>query len=309
MLFQQRAEPSTKGTDNLQNQRTATFFALVAVLLWSTVATAFKLSLRYLDTFQLLAWASFSATLILVVWMGARGRLAELWPRFRQQPQWFITLGLLNPLFYYLVLFEAYDLLPAQQAQTINYSWAITLGLLSIPLLKRAYGARDALGSVLAYAGVLVIATRGDPLSLQFDSPLGVALALFSTLIWAVYWIVNTRLDTDPLLSLCLCFLCGLPFTLAACALFSNLVPGDWYGLLGAVYVGFFEMGITFVIWLAAMKTAVNVARISNLIFLAPFVSLVLISVVLDEQIVPATLAGMVLVLTGTLVQQFRRRS
>lgn len=299
----------SRGANNLQNQRTATLLALVAVALWSTVATAFKLSLRYLDTFQLLAWASLFATLILVVWMGARGRLPELWPRFRQQPHWFISLGLLNPLLYYLVLFEAYALLPAQQAQTINYSWAITLGLVSIPLLKRGYGARDALGSVLAYAGVLIIATRGDPLSLQFDSPIGVALALFSTLIWATYWIVNTRLDADPLISLCLCFLCGLPFTLVACALFSNLVPGDWYGLLGAAYVGLFEMGITFVIWLAAMKAATNVARISNLIFLAPFVSLVLISVVLDEQIVPATLAGLVLVLTGTLVQQFRRRS
>lgn len=80
-------------------------------------------------------------------------------------------------------------------------------------------------------------------------------------------------------------------------------------GLLGAAYVGLFEMGITFVIWLAALNTAVNIARISNLIFLSPFLSLILISVVLDETIVPVTFAGLALILTGTLVQQLWRRN
>lgn len=283
--------------------------ALVAVGLWSTVATAFKLSLRYLDPFQLLAYASMFATLVLVLGVWMRGQLAELWPHFRQQPQLFMLLGLLNPFIYYLVLFQAYDLLPAQQAQSINYTWAITLGLLSIPFLHRPYGLRDGLGALLGYSGVVIIATRGDLLSLNLDSPPGVALALLSTLIWAMYWILNTRMEADPLPGLSLCFLCGLPFTMAACAVFSGLAPLTTPGLLGAAYVGLFEMGITYVIWLMALKAAPNIARISNLIFLSPFLSLILISTVLDEAIVPATLAGLALVLTGTLVQQLRRRN
>lgn len=293
----------------MQNQRRATILALVAVGLWSTVATAFKLSLRHLDPLQLVAYATLFATLVLILGVSMQRRLNELWPRFRHQPQLFLLLGLLNPFIYYLILFQAYDLLPAQQAQSINYTWAITLGLLSIPFLKRPYGRRDGLGALLGYAGVLIIATRGDLLSLNLDSPLGVALALLSTLIWATYWILNTQMEADPLLGLSICFLCGLPFTLVACAVVSGLGPVNVSGLLGAAYVGLFEMGITFVIWLAALKTAVNIARISNLIFLSPFLSLILISVVLDETIVPATFAGLVLILTGTLVQQLWRRN
>ena len=124
-----------------------------------------------------------------------------------------------------------------------------------------------------------------------------------------MYWILNTRMEADPLPGLSLCFLCGLPFTMAACAVFSGLAPLTTPGLLGAAYVGLFEMGITYVIWLMALKAAPNIARISNLIFLSPFLSLILISTVLDEAIVPATLAGLALVLTGTLVQQLRRRN
>ncbi len=283
--------------------------ALVAVGLWSTVATAFKLSLRHLDPLQLVAYATLCATLVLVLGVSMQRRLNELWRHFWHQPRLFLLLGVLNPFIYYLILFQAYDLLPAQQAQSINYTWAITLGLLSIPFLKRPYGTRDGLGALLGYAGVLIIATRGDLLSLNLDSPLGVALALLSTLIWATYWILNTQMEADPLLGLSICFLCGLPFTLAACAMFSGLGPVNVSGLLGAAYVGLFEMGFTFVIWLAALKTAANIARISNLIFLSPFLSLILISVVLDETIVPATFAGLALILTGTLVQQLWRRN
>ena len=41
-------------------------------------------------------------------------------------------LGLVNPFLYYLVLFKAYDLLPAQEAQAINYTWALMLAFLSV---------------------------------------------------------------------------------------------------------------------------------------------------------------------------------
>ena len=291
----------------MQDQRRATILALIAVGLWSTVATAFKLSLRYLEPIQLLAFATLISTLLMLFWVGVKRQLGDLWPCFRHQPQLFLLLGLLNPFLYYLVLFAAYDLLPAQQAQTINYTWAIMLGLMSIAFLNRPYGARDGIGALLGYAGVVIIATRGDLLSLHFDSPTGVLLALFSTLLWSSYWILHTRMDADPVPGLCICFLCSLPFTLTVCAFFSSFVPVNAAGLLGAAYVGLFEMGITFVIWLSALRTAHNIARISNLIFLSPFLSLVLIMLVLDEAIVPATVAGLALILTGTLIQQYRR--
>jgi len=292
----------------MHDQRKSTLLALMAVGLWSTVATAFKLSLRQMDPLQLVAYASLFATLVLLASLALQRRLDVLWSSFRRQPALYMVLGCLNPLLYYIVLFKAYDLLPAQQAQSINYTWAITLGLLSVPFLRRQYTARDALAALIGYAGVLVIATRGDLMALEFDSPAGVALALFSTVVWAAFWIIHSRMIVEPLTGLCLSFLCGLPFTFLACAVYSSLVPVSPAGLLGAAYIGMFEMGITYVIWLTALKAAANVAKISNLIFLSPFLSLVPISLILDETIVPATLFGLALVVTGTFVQQFHRR-
>ena len=49
----------------MEKQRQAYIYAIIAVLLWSTVASAFKVSLRYVDFLQLLFYSSFVSILVL----------------------------------------------------------------------------------------------------------------------------------------------------------------------------------------------------------------------------------------------------
>lgn len=289
---------------NLNSDRRALYYGLCAVLLWSTVATAFKLALRELDVWQLVAYSVCFSCLALFAILWRQGRLALL-PRYaRETPVYFLLMGLVNPVAYYLVLLRAYDLLPAQQAQAINYTWAITLALLAVPLLGHRLNRRDALALLLGYGGVLVIATRGQVLQLEFDSLEGVALALLSTLVWATYWLVSTRNQRDPVACLCLNFAVAAPVALALCALFSSLAVPGWRALAGAAYVGLFEMGLTFALWSTALRLSSGVSRIGNLIFLSPLVSLVFIATILGEPIHPATLVGLALIIPAVLLQQ-----
>jgi drug/metabolite transporter (DMT)-like permease len=288
----------------MTRQQQATLLGLSTVLLWSTVATAFKLSLRYLSPIELLLFAGLVSTLVLGVILLLQGKLGLALRCSRKEYLLSLGLGLLNPFLYYLVLFKAYDLLPAQQAQPLNYTWAITLSLLAVPLLKQKIRWQEWLALLISYSGVLVISTEGDPLSLHFSDPLGVALALGSTVIWALYWIFNTRDKRDPVVGLFVNFLFGLPFVFAAYLWFEGLRVPELPGLLGAAYVGTFEMGVCFVLWLLALKMTENTARISNLIFLSPFLSLVLIHFLVGEAILPATYLGLVLIVVGQLVQR-----
>ncbi|GAA4652431.1 DMT family transporter [Kistimonas scapharcae] len=286
-----------------QSQRQAMLFGLSAVLLWSTVATAFKLSLAYLTPIQLVLFASLTSILALGGWVIAKGQGKALLQTFKRRPVYYLLMGLLNPFLYYVVLFKAYDLLPAQQAQPLNYTWALTLTILSVVMLGQRLTRIDILACCMGYIGALIIATGGNVLGLSFDSPTGVVLALFSTLLWALYWIYNTRNTDNPVIALLLCFLCGLPFIIAA-----NIVMGDltwhWKGIAGAIYVGLFEMGITFVLWLTALKKATHIARVSNLIFISPFLSLVFIAFILGEPIQPATFAGLIIIVSAVVIQQ-----
>ena len=287
-------------------QRQAILFGLSAVLLWSTVATAFKLSLRYCTPIELLLYSSFFSTLVIGFVLHVQHKLHLVFQCSRREYLHSIFLGVLSPFLYYLILFKAYDLLPAQQAQPINYTWAITLSLLSVPLLKQKIRWQQWLALVVSYCGVLIISTEGTPFSLQFTNPFGVALALISTVIWALYWIYNTRDRRDPVVALFVNFLCSIPFILVY-----YLATGDQRipavgALLGGAYVGTFEMGLSFVLWLMAMKLTDNTARVSNLIFLSPFLSLVFIHFLLGEEILPSTFIGLVLIVAGLSCQRVR---
>ncbi len=288
----------------MTQQGRAYLYALIAVLLWSTIASAFKISLRYLEPIQLLLYAGSVSTLLLTVILVVQGKLRLIFCCTPRQYAMSLFLGLLNPFLYYLVLLQAYQLLPAQQAQPLNYTWAITLALLSVPLLGQKLRLVELGALLLSYAGVVVIATEGKPFSLHFTDGTGVALALASTIIWALYWIYNTRDKRDPVVALLVNFLCSFPFVLGYCLIFSELVWPPLPGLLGAVYIGFFEMGACFVLWLFALRYAENTARISSLIFLSPFVSLFFIHFLVGEEILPATFAGLLLIVAGLLWQK-----
>lgn len=290
----------------MTDQRKAYLYALATVLMWSTVASAFKVTLRYLDYAQLLLYSSIVSILILGTILIVQGKIKQIFALDTRQYLLCLCLGFLNPFVYYLILFKAYDLLPAQVAQPINYTWALMLAFLSIPLLKQSIGKKDIIAGIVCYLGVLIISTRGNLTGFRFADPLGVALALVSTVIWALYWVYNTRDGKDPVVGLFLNFTFALPFVVVYCTIFSELRIHNLAGFIGAIYVGTFEMGITFVLWLTALKLSENTAKVGNLIFLSPFVSLIFIHFVVGEDIFLSTFTGLFLIVAGLLYQRLR---
>ncbi|OIO04175.1 MAG: EamA family transporter [Desulfovibrionaceae bacterium CG1_02_65_16] len=290
--------------DAASRQRRAYLFGLGTVLIWSTVASAFKIALAHMDHVQLLLAADAVSVATLFCILAAQGKLgllSELNGRALRQN---MLLGVLNPFLYYLVLFKAYSLLPAQVAQPLNYTWAIALSVLSVPLLGQKLTRRDLLAIGVSYAGVVVLSAQGNLSELGAGSALGVGLALLSTLIWALYWIGNTKNATDPVVALFVNFAAAFPLILAMALCTSGPPAWSAIGLAAAAYVGVFEMGVSFVLWLLAMRLTTSTARIGNLIFLSPFLSLVFIHFILGEVIHAATYAGLALILCGNALQK-----
>jgi drug/metabolite transporter (DMT)-like permease len=292
----------------MEQQKQAYAYALTAVLLWSTVASAFKISLRYLDYLQLLFYASIASIIILFIILLIQNKLTLLTKYSKAEYRDSILLGFLNPFLYYVVLFKAYSLLPAQEAQPLNYTWSITLVLLSIPLLNQRIRFINIIAIFISYFGVLIISTHGNISSLKFTNLTGVLLALGSAVIWALFWIYNIKDKRDEVIKLFLNFVFGFIFILVAMLFFSKMrFPGK-AGLFGATYVGLFEMGITFVLWLKALKLSRTTAQVSNLIYLSPFISLVLIRLLVGERILFSTIIGLIFIVAGIMTQHYYSR-
>ncbi len=286
---------------NVKKQNKAYLFALAAVLLWSTVATAFKIALEYVDFIQLLLFASGIASLSLFIIILLEKKLSLL--KKLSVYEWIMAAvrGFLNPFLYYLILFKAYDMLPAQEAMTLNYTWPIVLILLSIPLLKQHLSWKGMMAILLSFVGVIIIATKGNLLDLQFSNLKGDLLALSTSIVWAFFWIINLKCKTDESIKLFLSFGFGFLFTLPVVYFFSDFIWPSWEGILSVTYVGVAEMGLTFFLWLNALKNAKRTDQVSQLIYLSPFLSLIFISFILNETIHFTTFIGLMFILAGII--------
>ena len=291
----------------MKDQKKAYIFALIAVMFWSTVAVAFKLTLTELhhDHIQMLFLASISSLFILFIAVLSQKKLYLLKKLTAKDYLFSAFLGSLNPFLYYLILFKAYDLLPAQEAQPLNYTWSIMLVLLSVPILKQKISWKSFIAIIISFFGVYVISSHGDILSFKFTNSYGAMLALSTAVIWAFFWIYNAKDDKDAAVRLFLNFVFGTIYITITVLVFSDISSISFKGILGGTYIGFFEMGLTFLLWSKALKLSVTTAKVSNLIFLSPFVSLVLIHYILpNEDVLLSTYIGLIFIVAGIYMQR-----
>ena len=289
----------------MSSERLAYVYAGIAVLMWSTVATAFKLTLAELPIATLVLIACATSALALLGFVLVKGEFGLLVDTWRAAPRATLLRGSLNPALYYPVLLAAYDRLPAQLAQPINYTWAIVLTILAAVVLGQRITRHDYAAAATCYLGVLLIATQGDLTGASFADGLGIALALASTLVWATFWLLDMRDQRPARVGMCLNFLVAVPPLALWCALVPGAFAWSWVGVGGAVYIGLFEMSLAFLAWSAALRLSPNSSWVSNLIFLSPFISLQLIALVLGESIHATTWAGLGCIIVGLVWQQW----
>lgn len=287
--------------------RNAVLMALGCVLMWSTVASAFKLTLSLITPLQMLWLAVATSTGILTIAAAFQGKLSLAGQYLKESPGYFMLLAALNPTAYYLILFAAYDLLPAQQAQALNYTWAVMLSILAVPFLGQRFTWLNGISVLIAYSGVLVIATQGDLLALEFKNPLGVALGAGSSIFFASYWILNTRKPRDAVASLLLCFGLSLPILSLLMLWQGGFTAMPLAAIGGGIYIGTFEMGFAFLLWMNALRLSSNTAQLSNLVYLSPPLSLILLAVIVGETVMISTVFGLVLIIGGVLIGQLKR--
>ncbi len=282
-------------------------YASAAVLIWSTVATAFKLALREMSPEQVIFIASGVSLLFFMVYLAFNGQYKLLFQVTGKELRWSALTGALNPFAYYLILFKAYSLLPAQLAQPLNMIWPFTLALLSVPMLKQKITGKQFAALGVSFAGIVILTSQGSFDGFKSTSFPGIFLALGSSVFWALYWILNVKDHRPEAIKLFFSFLFGFLYLLLYLALWGKFKFPASLSLWASIYTGLFEAGITYLLWMKAMQLSRNNAVTGSLVYITPFISLLIISGVLGEKILGTTVAGLVLIVSGILVQQINR--
>jgi drug/metabolite transporter (DMT)-like permease len=293
----------------MNQTRKSYIYALLAIFFWSTVPTAFKISLGELGVLPMLTIATLTSTVVLLIIVIAEKKTFLIIESSGKELLNSALLGLINPFVYYLILLKAYQLLPAQVAQPLNMIWPIILVFLSVPLLRQKIEKKSYLALFISFIGVYIISSQGKLFNPGHSNLTGVLLATGSSIFWAFYFILNVRDRRDEAVKLLLNFLFGSVYLVAAMTITGqwNIHPGGT-GLAASVYVGIFEMGITFLFWLKALQMASTTDKVSNLVYLAPFLSLVFVHFILKEPVYYTTPAGLLLIICGILIQNRKQK-
>ncbi|HDR03734.1 MAG TPA: EamA family transporter, partial [Candidatus Marinimicrobia bacterium] len=160
----------------------------------------------------------------------------------------------------------------------------------------------------ISFFGAVVVITKGRWSDIQVESWPGVFLAFVSAFVWTLFWIVNKEQRREPVLALALTFFFGMLWSVLSAFTYWNVEILSIQALFSGAYVGLFEMSFTFLLWLSALKLSRSVSLVNNLIYVTPFLSLLVIRLVLKEPIHIATIAGLFIIVSGILLQFYSSR-
>ena len=282
------------------------FYAISAVVIWSTLAAVAKSILTEIPRFEALFLSSLAASVFLLavqlVRGGARIFRAYDWRGYLAMA----GLGLLGVCLYLALYFYGLTQLSSQEACILNYLWPMMIVLFSALLLGERITVRTAVALLLSFSGVVVLTLGGEGHA-EGNAVLGSLACVLAALCYGLFCVLNRKRNVDPTVLMTVAWgvtaLCALSVTLMA----ETWVTLSWTQWGGMLWFGIFINAVGYLWWTMALQEARSAAMVANLAYFVPLLSLVVSAVTLGEEMSRAALLALVLIMGGILLPNVRR--
>jgi drug/metabolite transporter (DMT)-like permease len=276
-------------------------YAGISILLWSTTATVTKLLLGSLNSMQILLISSFFAFIFLLIVNAIKGNLKELRTFKLKDYIQIIGIGLLGTFLYNLFLYLGINKMQATQAFIINYLWPIMTIVFACFILKEKMTVRKMIAIVLSFIGVIIVTSNGN-LSIESSSLIGALFCILAAISYGLFSVLNKMKKYNKFVSMMLFYLSSF-----IVSLLYILITKEWYipktnQLMGLLWIGIMTSAISFTSWALALEKG-NTAKISNLAYITPFLSLIWTGLVLKETITIYAIIGLIVIVLGIFIQ------
>ncbi len=278
------------------------FLVLTVVLIWATTPVVGKLTLQSISSSELLFYSfPFSAAVLLIAILFRDGMRGLRGFALRDYGI-FAFMGFLGCYLYYLLFFAALKIGTAQEVFILNYLWPIMLVVFASLILRERLNIRRLLGILIGFAGVATIVFEGNEIrrSTVFN-PKADLLVIFAACCYGLFSALGKKLRYDKLVATFHYYLFACIFSTLTLPFLIELRKLSMLELFGVIWIGTMTNGIATFLWFKALESG-EVVRAASLVFLTPFVSLIYISVFLHEPITVASLAGLVLIVSGAII-------
>lgn len=277
-------------------------YAIISVLLWSTTATVTKLLLGNLDSMQILLLGSLFAFMFLFIINCIKGNLKEVKNYKLKDFFKIIIIGTLGTFLYNLFLYLGINTLQASQAFIINYLWPIMTVIFACIILKEKITVRKIIAIIISFIGVIIVSSNGNLLNIEKSSIIGTIYCTLAAISYGLFSVLNKKQNYNKYTSMMLYYLTSFCISLIYCLCARKTFVPETNQLLGLLWIGVFTSAIAFTSWALALEKG-DTARISNIAYITPFISLVWTSIILKEELKVYSILGLIIIILGIFIQ------
>ncbi len=272
------------------------------VLLWGTLPAVSKLIINQMAPMTVTFYVTLIAAATLMVINIARGG-PGVYKMYSPADYCRIAgMGFLGLFCYTSLYYAGIARLTSQVASIINYMWPIMIVLFSCLILKERVTKRKLIAMCISFVGMLCICAQGLFSESSSNSLPGMLCCFMAAVCYGLYSALNKKYDYDQWIVLNVAFAVTAVLSGVWCVLTGDFGYMDVRIAAGLLWVGIFVNAIAYVLWGIAINSG-ETSKISILAYICPFLSLVFGRILLGEHISLISLAGLVLIIGGVLIQ------
>ena len=277
------------------------FYAGSAIFVWSTIATISKILLGNLNSFQVLNISALFGAIFLFVVNAVTGNIKNL--KSFKIKDYIITalIGLTGTCFYNIFYYGGTARMLASQAFIVNYLWPIMSVVFACILLKEKMTARKIIAIAMSFLGVIIV-TGTDLINFDKNTIIGAISCVFGAISYGLFTALNQKYNYDKRLAIMIAYVATFLLTLIVNIARGDMFVPDLTQTLGLAWNGAFVMAVGSTCWAIALESG-KTAKVSNLAYITPFLSLVWTFFILGEPIKLTSVLGLVVIILGIFIQ------
>lgn len=277
-------------------------YALLTVFIWGTLASVAKLLLSDIPNLQTLFIGSVFAFIALLIINIKKGLIKKLKTYSAKDYLIMAGLGFLGLFVYSALYYYGLSELTSQEACILNYLWPIMIVLFSCIILKEKFTLTKAIAMLCSFLGIIILSSGTG--ALQSENALaGIICCIIAAACYGLFSVLNKKADYDQNITMMIIWLSVSVFSAALGIFTEDWKPIEGIQWLGMVWLGVFVNAIAYLLWALALNGASNTAKIANLAYLTPFISVLISALVLKEELHARALISLVFIVGGILLQ------
>ena len=283
-------------------------YAFTTVFLWATLAAVVKKILYDIPNLEALAISSYISFVFLLLVNIVNGKIKTLRQMSRRDIGVISCLGFIGLFIYSALYYYGLSEMTSQEACIVNYLWPIMLVIFSCIILKEKMTITKLVAMVCSFIGIVILSV-GSGENSDGNLAFGIISCVIAAACYGLFSVLNKKYNYDQNISMMIMWL-----VTAVCSTILGLLTENWVSIkgeqwLGLLWIGIVVDAIAYLLWALALNGAGNTAKIANLAFLTPFLSLVVSALFLEEEIELRAVIALVFIIGGILLQSFYEQS